>query len=74
LRNESAALKTALLTRPARTAVDVARIALLEAEGKAFMIFPPASVPPVSRLTTDARLLASALESGREAVHALLPS
>jgi predicted patatin/cPLA2 family phospholipase len=72
LRNESLALRTALLTRPARTAADVARIALLEAEGKAFMIFPPASVPPVSRLTTDARLLAAALESGREAVRELL--
>jgi predicted patatin/cPLA2 family phospholipase len=71
LRNESPALKTALLTRPVRTAVDVARIVLLEAEGKAFMIFPPASVPAVSRLTTDARLLAAALESGREAVHAV---
>jgi predicted patatin/cPLA2 family phospholipase len=72
LRNESLALKTALLTRPARTAADVARIALLEAEGKAFMIFPPASVPKVSRLTTDARLLAAALESGRESVREVL--
>jgi predicted patatin/cPLA2 family phospholipase len=72
LRNESLALKTALLTRPARTAADVARIALLEAEGKAFMIFPPASVPKVSRLTTDARLLAGALESGRESVREVL--
>ncbi|HTR92620.1 MAG TPA: patatin family protein [Trebonia sp.] len=72
LRNESLALRTALLTRPARTAADVARIALLEAEGKAFMIFPPASVPKVTRLTTDARLLAAALESGREAARALL--
>ena len=72
LRNESLALKTALLTRPARTAADVARIALLEAEGKAFMIFPPASVPKVSRLTTDARLLAVALESGRESVREVL--
>jgi predicted patatin/cPLA2 family phospholipase len=72
LRNESLALRTALLTRPARTAADVARIALLEAEGKALMIFPPASVPPVSRLTTDARLLAAALESGRESVRILL--
>jgi predicted patatin/cPLA2 family phospholipase len=72
LRNESLALRTALLTRPARTAADVARLALLEAEGRAFTIFPLASVPRVSRLTTDARLLAAALESGGEAVRALL--
>ena len=72
LRNESLALKTALLTRPARTAADVARLALLEAEGKAFTIFPPASVPRISRLTTDARLLAAALEAGREAARDLL--
>jgi predicted patatin/cPLA2 family phospholipase len=72
LRNESLALKTALLTRPARTAADMARISLLEAEGKAYMIFPPPSVPQVSRLTTDARLLAAALESGRQAARALL--
>ena len=72
LRKESLALRTALLTRPLRTAADMARIALLEAEGKAFMIFPPASVPPVSRLTTDAHLLAAALESGRATVRALL--
>jgi predicted acylesterase/phospholipase RssA len=71
LRNESLALKTALLTRPARTAADMARVALLEAEGKAYMVFPHPSVPQVSRLTTDPRLLAAALESGREAVRAL---
>jgi predicted patatin/cPLA2 family phospholipase len=67
LRRESLALRTALLTRPARTAADIAHIALLEAEGKAFTIYPPPSVPPVSRLTTDPKLLAAALESGREA-------
>jgi hypothetical protein len=32
------------------------------------MIVPPASVPPVSRLTTDPKLLAAGLESGRQAV------
>ena len=32
---------------------------------------PPASTPPVSRLTTDAVLLAAALESGRGAVNAV---
>jgi predicted patatin/cPLA2 family phospholipase len=67
LRRESLALRTALLTRPVRIAVDVARIKLHEAEGKAFMIYPPPSVPPVSRLTTDPRLLAAGLESGRQA-------
>ena len=72
LRNESLALRTALLTRRFRTAADVARIIAMEAEGKALMIFPPASTPPVSRLTTDSRLLSGALESGREAARALL--
>jgi predicted patatin/cPLA2 family phospholipase len=67
LRRESLALRTALLTRPVRTAADVARIKLHEAEGKALMIYPPASVPPVSRLTTDPKLLAAGLESGRQA-------
>ena len=72
LRNESLALRTALLTRRFRTAADVARIIAMEAEGKALMIFPPATTPPVSRLTTDSRLLSGALESGREAARALL--
>ena len=35
--------------------------------GKARMIYPPATVPPASRLTTDARVLEAALEPGREA-------
>lgn len=72
LRNESLALRTALLTRPVRTAADVAHIAAKEAEGKAITIYPPASVPPVSRLTTDPKLLAAALESGREATQGIL--
>jgi predicted patatin/cPLA2 family phospholipase len=72
LRNESLALRTALLTRRVRTATDVARIIAMEAEGKALMIYPPATTPPVSRLTTDSRLLSGALESGRAATHALL--
>jgi predicted patatin/cPLA2 family phospholipase len=67
LRRESLELRTALLTRPVRTAADVARIKLHEAEGKALMIYPPPSVPPVSRLTTDPKLLAGGLESGRQA-------
>jgi predicted patatin/cPLA2 family phospholipase len=67
LRRESLELRTALLTRPVRTAADVARIKLHELEGKALMIYPPSSVPPVSRLTTDPKLLAAGLESGRQA-------
>lgn len=67
LRRESLALRTALLTRPVRTAADVARIKLHEVEGKALTIYPPSSVPPVSRLTTDPKLLAAGLESGRQA-------
>jgi predicted acylesterase/phospholipase RssA len=71
LRNESPAFRTALLTRPVRTAADVVRITAMEAEGKALTIYPPATVAPVSRLTTDPRLLEAALESGREATQAL---
>ena len=67
LRRESLALRTALLTRPVRTAADVVRIKLHEVEGTALMILPPPSVPAVSRLTTDPRLLAAGLESGRQA-------
>jgi predicted acylesterase/phospholipase RssA len=72
LRNESLALRTALLTRPARTAADTAHIAAMEAGGRALTIYPPETTPPVSRLTTDPRLLSAALESGREAARALL--
>jgi predicted acylesterase/phospholipase RssA len=71
LRNESLELRAALLTRSQRTAADVARILELEAGGQALMVFPPESVPPVSRLTTDGPLLAAALESGRAAMHAV---
>jgi predicted patatin/cPLA2 family phospholipase len=67
LRRESRALRTALLTRPVRTAADITRIALLQAEGRAFTVFPPLSVPPLSRLTTDPEMLAVGLESGRQA-------
>ena len=72
LRNESMALRTALLTRRVRTAADVAHIIAMEAEGKALMVYPPTTTPPVSRLTTDSRLLSAALESGREAAHNLI--
>ncbi len=73
LRRESAELRTALLTRAARDAADVARVVELEAEGRALMVYPPESVPPVSRLTTDGTLLAAAFESGRSAILAMLP-
>jgi predicted acylesterase/phospholipase RssA len=74
LRNESLALRTTLLTRPARTAADAAHIAVMEAAGKALTVYPPETTPPVSRLTTDPRLLSAALESGRAAVRTLLDS
>jgi predicted patatin/cPLA2 family phospholipase len=74
LRNESPELRAALLTRGERTAADVARIAELEATGRALTIRPPASAPPVSRLTTDGALLAAALESGRAAAYEVLSS
>jgi len=67
LRRESLELRTALLTRPVRTAADAVRIKVHEAAGTALMIFPPSSVPPVSRLTTDPKLLAAGLEAGRQA-------
>jgi predicted patatin/cPLA2 family phospholipase len=72
LRNESLALRAALLTRRVRTAADVTRIVAMEARGKALMIYPPATTPPVTRLTTDGHLLSQALESGREAARAAL--
>lgn len=71
LRKESPELRTALLTRSARSAADVARIAELDAVGQALMVFPSESVPPVSRLTTDGSLLAAAFESGRAAFYAV---
>jgi predicted patatin/cPLA2 family phospholipase len=67
LRRESQELRTALLTRGARTSADVARIAELEAAGQALSIRTVASAPVVNRLTTDGPLLAAALEAGREA-------
>jgi len=70
LRRESEALRTTLINRPARNIADAAHIAKREAEGRAFTIFPPADVPPVSRLTTDPKLLEAALESGRAIAHA----
>jgi len=71
LRNESPELRKALLTRSARTADDVARLAELEAAGHALSIRPATDAPPVSRLTTDGALLAAAFEAGREAAHAI---
>jgi predicted patatin/cPLA2 family phospholipase len=72
LRNESPELRMALLTRGARTAEDVAHIAELEAAGRALSIRPPASTPPVSRLTTDGAMLSAAFEAGRTAARDLL--
>jgi len=68
LRNESPELRAALFTRSARTAADVVCIAELEADGRALSIRPSRATPPVSRLTTDGRLLAAAFEEGRQAV------
>ena len=68
LRNESPELRAALFTRSARTAADIARIAELEADGRALSIWPSPATPPVSRATTDDRLLAAAFEEGRQAV------
>lgn len=72
LRKESPELRSALLTRGARTAADVTRIAELEATGRAMSVYPSASAPPVSRLTTDGALLAAAFESARETAHEIL--
>jgi predicted patatin/cPLA2 family phospholipase len=72
LRKESPELRATLLTRGPRTAGDVARLIDLQKSGQALMIFPPQDVPPVSRLTTDGRLLAAAFNSGRNAVLANL--
>jgi len=72
LRKESPELRAALLSRGARTAADVARIAELEAVGQVLSIRAPADCPPVSRLTTDGALLAAAFEAGRATVHDLL--
>jgi predicted acylesterase/phospholipase RssA len=69
LRNESPEFRAALLTRSARTAADVKAMAAGEADGSVFVIFPPPTTPPVSRLTTDSVLLAAALEAGRQAVN-----
>jgi predicted patatin/cPLA2 family phospholipase len=74
LRGESPELRAALLTRGQRTAADVAHIAELEAAGRALTIRPPATAPPVTRLTTDDTLLAAAFESGRAVARATLSS
>jgi predicted patatin/cPLA2 family phospholipase len=71
LRNESPELRTAMLTRAARSLADVKDIADRQATGQAFTVFPPAWTPAVSRLTTDGALLTAALVAGREAVNVL---
>lgn len=68
LRKESPELRAALLSRSVRTAQDVARITELQAAGRAFAVHVGRAVPPVSRLTTDGRLLADAFEAGRAAL------
>lgn len=69
LRKESRELRAALLSRAVRTAQDVARITEMEAAGRAFAVHADRAVPPVTRLTTDGRLLAAAFEAGRTALH-----
>jgi hypothetical protein len=72
LRKETPELRAALLTRPARTLADMARIAEMEAAGTALSVRPAPGGPPVSRLTTDGAILAAAFEAGREAAASLL--
>jgi predicted patatin/cPLA2 family phospholipase len=70
LRKESQELRAALLSRSVRTAQDIARITELQADGRAFSVHPDgATVPQVSRMTTDGRMLAAAFEAGRAALH-----
>ena len=71
LRNESPELRTAMLTRAARTAADAEDIAKRQAAGRAFAVFPPPWTPAVTRLTTESALLKAALVAGREAVNVL---
>ncbi|HTU73493.1 MAG TPA: patatin-like phospholipase family protein [Trebonia sp.] len=68
LRRESLDLRNVYLGRTARTLTDVISVAAMEEAGTALSVFPPVSVPPVSRLTTDGTLLAAAFEVGRQAV------
>lgn len=72
LRKESRELRAALLSRAVRTAQDIARITEMEAAGRAFAVHADRPVPPVSRLTTDGRLLDAAFEAGRTALHRAL--
>jgi predicted acylesterase/phospholipase RssA len=72
LRNESLELRTALLTRGTRTAADVSAIEEMAVSGRAHMVYPLESTPPVTRLTTEGALLAAAFESGREALRTAL--
>jgi predicted acylesterase/phospholipase RssA len=69
LRKESGELRAALMTRAVRTAQDVARIAELEAVGRALAVYGDRAAAGVSRLTTDGRVLSAAFEDGRAAVH-----
>jgi predicted patatin/cPLA2 family phospholipase len=69
LRRESPELRSALLSRAVRTAQDVARITELEASGRALAIYGGRATPPISRMTSDGRMLAAAFEAGRAALH-----
>jgi predicted patatin/cPLA2 family phospholipase len=71
LRRESPELRAALLSRAVRTAQDVARITELEAAGQAFAIYGGRDTPPVSRMTSDGRMLVAAFEAGRAALRAV---
>ena len=73
LRKESGELRTALLSRAVRTARDLTLIAEMESAGRARAVYGGRATPPISRLTTDGRVLAAAFEAGRAALHRLFP-
>ena len=69
LRKESGELRAALMSRAVRTAQDIARITELQAAGRALAVYGGPDAPPISRLTTDGRVLSEAFEAGRAAAH-----
>jgi predicted patatin/cPLA2 family phospholipase len=71
LRNESAELRTAMLTRAARNVGVAEDLAERQAAGRALAVYPPTWTPQVSRLTTEGALLTAALVAGRDAVNVL---
>lgn len=73
LRDESMALREALLARPARLAEDDRRLAQFQNQPDGgrpavFSVAPAVQAPLVSRLARDGRLLAEAFEAGRTAM------